>query len=230
MSRNKLTDKQEMYCRKYIELMNQRQAYICAYSADGMKPNTIDRKASELHGLPHIKERIGVLMAEREGRLEIDADYVLARLVEIDQMDVLDILNDDMSFKLISSWPKVWRQYLSGVDMAEMFDGRGDEREMVGILKKIKWPDKVKNLELIGKHVRIGAFNPSISAVDFGISDGDGIEEMASKVMSSDVPPVVAESMLKNIKLRHEISEKGDILKRLEALEGKGVGGIEKAD
>lgn len=26
------------------------------------------------------------------------------------------------------------------------------------ILKKIKWPDKVKNLELIGKHVDVNAF------------------------------------------------------------------------
>ncbi len=33
-----------------------------------------------------------------------------------------------------------------------------DEKELVGILKKIKWPDKVKNLELIGKHVDVNAF------------------------------------------------------------------------
>ncbi|MCG6527916.1 terminase small subunit, partial [Vibrio parahaemolyticus] len=26
------------------------------------------------------------------------------------------------------------------------------------ILKKVKWPDKVKNLELIGKHVDVNAF------------------------------------------------------------------------
>ena len=39
-----------------------------------------------------------------------------------------------------------------------MFEGRGDEKELVGILKKIKWPDKVKNLELIGKHVDVNAF------------------------------------------------------------------------
>ncbi|WP_223119734.1 hypothetical protein [Salinicola corii] len=31
----------------------------------------------------------------RSACTQIDADYVLHRLVEIDQMDVLDILNDD---------------------------------------------------------------------------------------------------------------------------------------
>jgi len=75
-------------------------------------------------------------------------------------MDVLDIMTDDMSIKPVSQWPKVWRQYLSGFDLAEMFEGRGDEREMVGILKKIKWPDKVKNLELIGRH--LGMFKDKV--------------------------------------------------------------------
>ena len=42
---------------------------------------------------------------------------------------------------------------MSGFDLAEMFEGRGDEREMIGILKKIKWPDKIKSLELLGRHL-----------------------------------------------------------------------------
>ncbi|MDH8195747.1 terminase small subunit, partial [Klebsiella pneumoniae] len=33
-----------------------------------------------------------------------------------------------------------------------------DETSIETILKKIKWPDKVKNLELIGKHVDVNAF------------------------------------------------------------------------
>ncbi|MNL19236.1 Terminase small subunit [compost metagenome] len=99
-------------------------------------------------------------MKAREQRVTVDADYVMRRMVEIDQMDVLDIMTDDMSLKPVSQWPKVWRQYLSGFDVAEMFEGGGDEREMVGILKKIKWPDKVRNLELLGKH--LGMFKEKV--------------------------------------------------------------------
>jgi phage terminase small subunit len=66
-------------------------------------------------------------------------------------MDVADILNDDGSLRPVKEWPKVWRQYISGFEISEMFDGRGDERQMVGLLKKIKWPDKLKNLELLGQ-------------------------------------------------------------------------------
>lgn len=150
-----LTAMQEAYCQSYIKSPeNQSQAAIDA----GFSPNTAHVKASVMMRDERIQKRIAELMEERNKRNRVSADYVLMRLVEIDQMDVIDILNDDMSIKPVSEWPKVWRQYLTGFELADMFEGRGDERELVGILKKIKWPDKVKNLELIGKHVDVNAF------------------------------------------------------------------------
>lgn len=150
-----LTAMQEAYCQSYIKTPeNQTQAAINA----GFSPNTAAVKASVMMRDERIQKRIAELMEERNKRLRVSADYVLLRLVEIDQMDVIDILNDDMSIKPVSEWPKVWRQYLTGFELADMFEGRGDEKELVGILKKIKWPDKVKNLELIGKHVDVNAF------------------------------------------------------------------------
>lgn len=150
-----LTAMQEAYCQSYIKTPeNQSQAAIDA----GFSPNTAAVKASVMMRDERIQKRIAELMEERNKRMRVSADYVLMRLVEIDQMDVLDILNDDMSIKPVSEWPKVWRQYLTGFELADMFEGRGDEKELVGILKKIKWPDKVKNLELIGKHVDVNAF------------------------------------------------------------------------
>ncbi|EAO9290858.1 terminase small subunit [Salmonella enterica] len=150
-----LTAMQEAYAQEYTKCPeNQTQAAINA----GFSPNTAAVKASVMMRDERIQKRIAELMEERNKRLRVSADYVLIRLVEIDQMDVIDILNDDMSIKPVSEWPKVWRQYLTGFELADMFEGRGDEKELVGILKKIKWPDKVKNLELIGKHVDVNAF------------------------------------------------------------------------
>ncbi|ECA0162713.1 terminase small subunit [Salmonella enterica subsp. enterica] len=150
-----LTAMQESYCQSYIQTPeNQTQAAINA----GFSHKTAHVKASIMMRDERIQKRIAELMEERNKRTRVSADYVLLRLVEIDQMDVIDILNDDMSIKPVSEWPKVWRQYLTGFELADMFEGRGDEKELVGILKKIKWPDKVKNLELIGKHVDVNAF------------------------------------------------------------------------
>jgi len=150
----KLTDKQEAFCREYLIDLNATQAAIRA----GYSEDTANVIASENLSKPYIAERISCLKAERMNKTQVDAEYVLKRLIEIDQMDFADILNSDHAFKPIGEWPKVWRQYLSGIDLAEMWEGNGDQREMVGMLKKVKWPDKVKNLELLGKHIDVQAF------------------------------------------------------------------------
>lgn len=153
-----LTDKQDAFCREYLVDLNATQAAIRA----GYSVKTAPTIGSENLIKPNVQDRIAELKNERNSKVEIDAAYVLRRLVEIDQMDVLDIMTDDMSIKPVSDWPASWRRYLSGFDLADMFEGRGEDREMVGILKKIKWPDKVKNLELLGKHIDVQAFKEKV--------------------------------------------------------------------
>lgn len=145
---------QEAYAQEYTKCPeNQTQAAINA----GFSPNTAAVKASVMMRDERIQKRIAELMEERNKRLRVSADYVLLRLVEIDQMDVLDILNDDGTLKPIRQWPKIWRTTLSGFDLSSTIMNM-DETSIETILKKIKWPDKVKNLELIGKHVDVNAF------------------------------------------------------------------------
>lgn len=149
-----LTVIQEAYCQEYIKSPeNQTQAAVNA----GYSPKTAAKFASQNMRDERIQKRIAELMAERNRRLKVSADYVLNRLVEIDQMDVIDILNDDGGLKPISQWPKIWRTTLSGLDISTTITNF-DETTLENMLKKIKWPDKVKNLELIGKHVDVNAF------------------------------------------------------------------------
>lgn len=164
-----LTEMQEAYCQSYIKMPeNQRQAAIDA----GFSPNTAAAKASVMMRDERIQKRIAELMEERNKRSRISADYVLMRLKEIDELDLGDIMDDDLSLKPLSTWPKAWRQFLSGVKVAELFEGKGDEKKIIGVLKSIKWPDKVKNLELIGKHVDVNAFKERVDVnVNFTIAD-----------------------------------------------------------
>ena len=154
-----LTAKQQRFVVEYLVDLNATQAAIRAgYAAKGAKD-----QAYQLMQRPVIAAAIKEAMEARNQRTQVDADYVLNRLTEIDQMDLLDILDDDMSIKPLSKWPKVWRQSLSGFDIAEMFEGVGKERDLIGLMKKIKWPDKVKNLELLGKHVNVNAFRENVN-------------------------------------------------------------------
>ncbi|MFY7413969.1 terminase small subunit [Enterobacter cloacae complex sp. GZL001] len=151
-----LTAMQEAYCQEYIKCPeNQTQAAINA----GYSHKTAGKFASQNMRDERVKKRIAELMEERNKRMRVSADYVLMRLVEIDQMDVIDILDDEGGLKPISQWPKVWRTSLSAMDINRIrMAGKDDEDDIESTLQKIKWPDKVKNLELIGKHVDVNAF------------------------------------------------------------------------
>lgn len=162
-----LTDKQEMFCREYLIDLNATQAAIRA----GYSDNTARKIGSENLTKPDIAQRIIDLKSERNERVEVNADYVLRRLVEIDEMDVLEILKDDGGLKMVHEWPKVWRTTLSGLDILTTVTNF-DETTMENILKKIKWPDKVKNLELLGKHISVMAFKEQASHEHTGKNGG----------------------------------------------------------
>lgn len=158
-----LTGKQPLFVAEYLIDFNGTQAAIRA----GYSKRTAKDISAENLSKPNIQKAINEAMTERINRTKADADYVLERLVSIDKMDVLDILNHDGSLKSVGDWPLIWRQYISGIDVSEIYEGSGDERKLAGLLKKIKWPDKLKNLELLGKHVNVQAFKER-TEVDLG--------------------------------------------------------------
>ena len=146
-----LTPKQQRFVEEYLIDLNATQAAI----RSGYSEKTAAVIGAENLIKPNIAKAIEEAQAKREERTQIDAAYVLKRLVEIDQMDVLDIMDDQMKIRPVNEWPKVWRQYVVNLENLELSDGEG-------CFKKIKWPDKVKNLELLGKHVSVGAFKDKI--------------------------------------------------------------------
>lgn len=154
----KLTDKQELFAREYLKDLNATQAAIRA----GYSAKTANEQGAQNLAKLSIADRIAELKAVRNEEVGIDATYVLKRLIDIDQMDVLDILLTNGELKPIAQWPKVWRTTLSGMDVTEL---AGDAP---GLLKKIKWPDKVKNLELLGKHVDVQAFKENVKTEQTG--------------------------------------------------------------
>ena len=146
-----LTPKQQRFVEEYLIDLNATQAAI----RSGYSEKTARDIGCENLAKPNIAKAIEEAQNKRQEQTQIDAAYVLKRLVEIDQMDVLDIMDDQMKIRPVNEWPKVWRQYVVNLENLELSDGEG-------CFKKIKWPDKVKNLELIGKHVSVGAFKDKV--------------------------------------------------------------------
>lgn len=103
-----------MFCGVYLIDLNATQAAIRA----GYSEKTTNEQDAQNLAKLSIQTRISELKAQRNDRIDIDADYMLKRLFEIDQMDVLDILRDDGTLKPITQWPKVWRITLQGMKIS----------------------------------------------------------------------------------------------------------------
>lgn len=166
MSKIKLNPFQERYAQEVVLNGGDK---VAAYKASGWQwenftSNTLSVESDKKYNHPKIHLRIAELQSLKDevanNEFKIDSGFVLRRLKEIDDLDVIDIVKDDMSgFKLLSEWPKVWRKSISSIDMKKMITSIDEKTDLETIIEKIKWPDKVKNLEMIGRHVSVKAWD-----------------------------------------------------------------------
>ncbi|EEF79443.1 Terminase small subunit superfamily [Methylophaga thiooxydans DMS010] len=152
---------------EYLVDFNATQAAVRA----GYSQKTASPQAARLLANVNVSKAISERVKSRSEKLAVDSEYVLRRLIEIDQMDVVDILNHEGQLKPVSEWPEIWRQTITSLDVAEL----SSEGENIGLLKKVKWPDKVKNLELLGKHTDIGAWE---KRVEVNLNDRKSLAEL----------------------------------------------------
>ena len=138
--------------------LNATQAAIRA----GYSKNTATEIGCQNLMKVNIQEHISKLLDKRNKRLDIDADYVLERLRDFDTLNIKDILNDGGDIKPVSEWPDVWCTSISGIDIAAI----SSKEDAEAIIKKIKWPDKVKNLEMMGRHINVQAWQDKIELTD----------------------------------------------------------------
>jgi phage terminase small subunit len=87
----------------------------------------------------------------------------LQRLVEEAEADLADLYTDAGDLKPVDQWPEIWRQGLvAGVEIEALFDGIGKDRKQIGYVKKLRLSDRVRRLELIGKHINVNAFHEQV--------------------------------------------------------------------
>jgi len=158
----KLNDKHKRFANEYLKDLNATQAAIRA----GYSAKTSKVQGSKLLTNANIQEYLVKIKLKRMKAVKIDANYVLQRHYEIDQLDVIDILDDELNLLSLAKWPKSWRTSLSAVDIMRVrdFEANQDEDKRVeSVIQKIKWPDKLRNLELLGKHVEVNAYKESLT-------------------------------------------------------------------
>jgi phage terminase small subunit len=83
MAKNKLTDKQDRFCKEFVVCMNASQAYRKAFDCSKMKPESVNRKAFELKNTVKIRSRIEELKSNVEEALGISKAKIVKDMVDI---------------------------------------------------------------------------------------------------------------------------------------------------
>lgn len=164
----KLTEKQQRFVDEYLIDLNATQAAIRA----GYSVKTADKQGWQLLEKTRITEAISEQMAERSRRTGVNQDRVvleLARIAFVNAADVIDPENATIK-KGATSDDTAAIQSVK-VKVIPTKEGEGVERE-------VRLNDKLKALELLGKH--LGMWNDRMDvnvSIPIVISGEDDLQD-----------------------------------------------------
>jgi phage terminase small subunit len=143
--------KQELFAAEYLTDHNATRAYIAAgYSATGAA-----QSASRLLRNTKVAELISQTQEKRMDQLDISAERVLATLAAIAFHDPRKFFNADSSAKQVTELDDVTAMALAGLEVSELFEDVGDQKHVYGLTKKFKLADRLRALEMLGRHLKM---------------------------------------------------------------------------
>nr|WP_299241410.1 terminase small subunit [uncultured Halomonas sp.] len=149
---SKLTPKQQRFVDEYLVDLNGSAAYKRAgYKATG---NAAEVEAHRLLRNPKIEALIQQRMNDRSVRTQITADDVVCQLARMGMADVRKLFTAQGHLKAVHELDDDTAAAVQSIEVVtKTIPMPGDEPSEVEYLHKIKLVDKIKPLELIGKHM-----------------------------------------------------------------------------
>lgn len=127
---------------------NQTQAAIRA----GYSPKTARQIGAELMTKPKIKDAVEKIKAEQSRRTGMNVDVALLEMARLARFNPKRLFNADGRPKSITELDDDTAAAIIGLEVMEIYEGRGDDRRFVGHLKKYKLADKKGALESFFRH------------------------------------------------------------------------------
>lgn len=169
-----MTKKQKRFVEEYLIDLNATQAAIRA----GYSPETAGSIGGENLKKPEISSAISKAMAERSKRTGINQDRVLRELAKIAFVNAVEVI-DPKTAKIRDGALPEDTAAIQSIKVKESFSENGQMME-----REIRMADKLKALELLGKHLGMYQNNINVSVessqkLDDIISQlgGEGLDE-----------------------------------------------------
>lgn len=144
-----LTPRQKRFTEEYLIDLDAKDAVKRA----GYSPKSAGQQASTLVINPKIQTQIAKNMEQRSIRTRITADRVLMELACIGLLNVAECFDADGNLKNIHDMSEDVQRALSGITLRREFKDDADKKKYREEIIHIKTVDKLKALELMGRHI-----------------------------------------------------------------------------
>jgi phage terminase small subunit len=177
-----LTGKRLRFAQEYAIDHNATQAAIRA----GYSARSAHTEGSRLLKNAEVRAQLGLAELSAAERANVSTVRILEELKRIATVDVGQAFDEDGNLKPIKDIPPDVRRAIAGIEVDELFEGRGDSRTQIGVTKKLKFWDKNKALELIGRHLAMFLDRTQHSVDTLTLEQ---LVELASKPAKKDGEP-----------------------------------------
>ena len=147
----KLTKKQLFFIQEYQRDFCGAKAVVRA----GYSSKRAAEMAYQLLQIPTVQRALDRSIEERLRKIGVHSERVLTEIARVAFSDLRKVYNADGSLKLPTEWDDDTAAAISGVETFEKFQGRGENRTLIGHTKRIKLFDKIRALELLARHLGI---------------------------------------------------------------------------
>lgn len=145
-----LTLKQQLFADQYLIDLNATRAYLRVNP--GVKETTARVEGCRLLANPNVQAYIAEQRERTSKRLEITRDRILLEVARIAFFDPRRLYNPDGTPVEFTTLDDDTVAAIAGLEVLEEFDGSGEDRHLIGHVKKYKIADKKGALDMLMKH------------------------------------------------------------------------------
>jgi phage terminase small subunit len=144
-------DRRARFVKEYLIDKNATRAAI----ASGYSEKTARQAGSRLLADVNISAEIVKKREKVNNKLDVSIERVTLELARLAFFDARKFFREDGTALPITELDEDTARAVAGFEVEEEFSGKGEDRQLIGYIKKFKLPDKGQNLERLGRHLQM---------------------------------------------------------------------------
>lgn len=150
-----LTPKETQFVEEYlVDLNAAAAARRCGYSE-----HTAKEQGYRILNTPAVAEAITARAQQRAAKTGLSAEQVLSELMRVAFVDIGQAYDPEGKLLAIKDMPEEVRRAIASIESEELweerFEGKQKKRTQVGVTHKVRFWDKLKANELLGKNLKL---------------------------------------------------------------------------